>query len=72
MLIISRGQTEVGEIKSSYWFVSFHGMILNKIPVPCILMIKKDNKFIIYIFEIHFDLVQREEKNERSPTNIKK
>ena len=35
-------------------------------------MIKKDNKFILYIFEIHFDLVQREEKNERAPTKIKK
>ena len=30
MLSVGRGQTRVGEIKSSYWFVSFHDSILRK------------------------------------------
>ena len=54
MLVISRGQTRVGEIKSSYWFVSFHDKIHEKIFVYRNFMIKKDNRLIVHTFEMSF------------------
>ena len=67
MLVVYRGQTEVGEIKSSCWFVSFHHKILSKTFVSCYLMITKDNRLIIYTPEVSiWSGTQRREKWKNS------